>query len=252
MTDQLELLLELVAQEDGEETRGWGLGAEALNLAALLERPGWYEERGDTGGRRLGEDSQEEGEAQTAGPERMSATGAENGKDWGWIRGGRMGDLPPGDSGMPGRVLQSDFLTGNGSAMGMNPGDGPEGQKGPRAVTYTGENIVQSGRRGPLRLEMAETTETGTRVEDGSIQFRRRELPQLEMAGVAETGSVWNAVGLYQSVVKTERAVRTARSRQNVTIDRQMTAGAPSLPVDELDRAVRRDSRRYDGAMELY
>ena len=36
------------------------------------------------------------------------------------------------------------------------------------------------------------------------------------------------------------------------TTDRQMSAGAPSLTVDELDRAVRRDSRRYDGGMSIY
>ena len=51
---------------------------------------------------------------------------------------------------------------------------------------------------------------------------------------------------------RTERAVRSAQGRRESTTHRQMTAGAPSLTVDELDRAVRRDSRRYDGAMELY
>lgn len=252
MTDQLELLLELVTQEDGEETRSWDLGNGAWNLAAWLDRANWYEEREGAGEREPEEDSPGGGDLQIAGPERMSAAEAGTGTDWGERQGGRMGDLLPWDGGVSGRALRRDFLAGNGSAAGMNPGDGPEGQEGPRAVAYTGEDAVQPGRRGQFRLEMAGTTETGTRVEDGSIQFRRRELPQLEMAGVAETGSVWNAVGLYQSVVKTERAVRTARARQSVTIDRQMTAGAPSLPVDELDRAVRRDSRRYDGAMELY
>ena len=34
--------------------------------------------------------------------------------------------------------------------------------------------------------------------------------------------------------------------------EKAVTKPEGSLTVDELDRAVRRDSRRYDGAMELY
>lgn len=41
-----------------------------------------------------------------------------------------------------------------------------------------------------------------------------------------------------------ERASRTVLERE--------TGGAPGLTVEELDRAVRRDSRRYDGGMSIF
>lgn len=41
-----------------------------------------------------------------------------------------------------------------------------------------------------------------------------------------------------------ERAPRTVLERE--------TGGAPGLTVEELDRAVRRDSRRYDGGMSIF
>ncbi len=89
-------------------------------------------------------------------------------------------------------------------------------------------------------------------VENMDVRTNWGELPQLGMAGVAETERVWNTIGLYRSVAKTQQAIRASRQSRAATTDRQMSAGAPSLTVDELDRAVRRDSRRYDGAMQLY
>jgi hypothetical protein len=62
-----------------------------------------------------------------------------------------------------------------------------------------------------------------------------------------------SAAELYRQVVRAGYlASETARQPGRDTVTQQVTVGAPSLTADELDRAVRRDSRRYDGAMELY
>ena len=69
-------------------------------------------------------------------------------------------------------------------------------------------------------------------------------------AGLEQTG----LKGLYRQTVQglrpaapalpPEQAGRTARAQE--------PGSAASLAVDELDRAVRRDSRRYDGGMSIY
>ena len=69
-------------------------------------------------------------------------------------------------------------------------------------------------------------------------------------SGTAQTG----LEGLYRQTVRglrpaapalpPEQAGRTARAQE--------PGSAASLAVDELDRAVRRDSRRYDGGMSIY
>ena len=261
MTDQLELLLELVTQEEEEETLSWELGPADLGLAAG---------RGQTGGGAEGERSQDseiedgrlEGEGpQTAWLERMSAGDAEPGTDQGETQGGRE-DLPPWDGGRSRRSLGTERENADGLTERLRRGEGPASGSGVDWLALQAGGQVRRDSGPDLGLRRRWTTadrdrsEMGEKDRDSGLGGAARsgwgELPRLEMAGVAETGSVWNALGLYQSVVKTERAVRTASVARGTTTDRQMTAGAPSLTVDELDRAVRRDSRRYDGAMELY
>lgn len=82
--------------------------------------------------------------------------------------------------------------------------------------------------------------------------------PALESAGrsgSAQTGLEQAGLkGLYRQTVRglrpaapalpPEQAGRTARAQE--------PGSAASLAVDELDRAVRRDSRRYDGGMSIF
>ena len=74
-------------------------------------------------------------------------------------------------------------------------------------------------------------------------------------SGPAQTGPAQAGLeGLYRQTVRglrpaapalpPEQAGRTARAQE--------PGSAASLAVDELDRAVRRDSRRYDGGMSIY
>lgn len=92
----------------------------------------------------------------------------------------------------------------------------------------------------------AETAREGAAAERNSLQgwgsARERVLPGLESGGL----------GLYRRLVRMGRAVETARPHTRTAAAEHRSVGSPSLTVDALDRAVRRDSRRYDGAMELY
>ena len=131
MTDQLELLLELVTQEE-EETLSWELGPADLGLAAG---------RGQTGGGAEGERSQDseiedgrlEGEGpQTAWLERMSAGDAEPGTDQGETQGGRE-DLPPWDGGRSGRSLGTERENADGLTERLRRGEGPASGSGVRS-----------------------------------------------------------------------------------------------------------------------
>lgn len=57
---------------------------------------------------------------------------------------------------------------------------------------------------------------------------------------------------VYRRLLRLGRAESAARTAGESGGTRRQEVDAPSLTVDELDRAVRRDSRRYDGGMELY
>lgn len=58
--------------------------------------------------------------------------------------------------------------------------------------------------------------------------------------------------GLYRRLARAGRRARAVRAPEGSAAAERQSVGSPSLTVDELDRAVRRDSRRYDGGMELY
>ena len=81
------------------------------------------------------------------------------------------------------------------------------------------------------------------------------ELEGMGRSGLAQAGLEQAGLkGLYRQTVQglrpaapalpPEQAGRTARAQE--------PGSAASLAVDELDRAVRRDSRRYDGGMSIY
>ena len=60
--------------------------------------------------------------------------------------------------------------------------------------------------------------------------------------------------GLYRQAVQGLRPAAPALPPEQAerTAGAQEPGSAASLAVDELDRAVRRDSRRYDGGMSIY
>ena len=76
----------------------------------------------------------------------------------------------------------------------------------------------------------------------------------MELAGVrAADSGAWGTLELYRGAARGIRSAQTsAAPAAGAAVTERMTAGTGSLTVDELDRAVRRDSRRYDGGMELY
>lgn len=77
------------------------------------------------------------------------------------------------------------------------------------------------------------------------------EAERLGLAGRV-SGQGRGGLEMYRRLVRMGRAGETARPHSQTAASQRQTVGAPSLTVDVLDRAVRRDSRRYDGAMELY
>lgn len=98
--------------------------------------------------------------------------------------------------------------------------------------------------RGAPETEAAQTLVRAAR-EDGAADAGTAGQPESEAPGLA---------GLYRRASEAarpaapalppERAGRTALERE--------PGSAASLAVDELDRAVRRDSRRYDGGMDIF
>ncbi len=246
MTDQLERLLELVEQESEDESPEW----EQENLLPTFWQ-GWGggREQQDRAGGQAPEKDRLTGEKTIMGLERMSAPDEESGT--GWERNqGRRGQAEPWDREKPGRSLWAAGETDK-IPLESRERSGWEG-----GVQEWGSHWQRPFWREAIPIEQPsgphEQETNWEHVENMDVRTNWGELPQLGMAGVAETERVWNTIGLYRSVAKTQQAIRASRQSRAATTDRQMSAGAPSLTVDELDRAVRRDSRRYDGAMQLY
>jgi hypothetical protein len=120
-----------------------------------------------------------------------------------------------------------------------------------RAVNWSGEDAgaaSQAERResgadaGGLSSgkEDAGAAETAESLAGELDELTRRELGQ-------------SAQALYRQVVRAGTLTGATGGQPGRTVvTERVTTGAPSLTADELDRAVRRDSRRYDGGMELY
>lgn len=119
-------------------------------------------------------------------------------------------------------------------------------------------DLIRRGKGGETGWSLAalpdEPAEEGApdQAEDAARRYGQTEVEELPVAWQRGSGALSTEI-LYQ------QAARGTRSLPTVVYDRKpegmaerMTAGTNSLTVDELDRAVRRDSRRYDGGMELY
>lgn len=115
------------------------------------------------------------------------------------------------------------------------------------------------------------TAEAGLETERPEW-IRRAEGPAREMGGRLEAGAETAGTGLPGPARKPDRggcaalmelyrgaaegarapAPALAPERASRTVVEREAGGAPGLTVEELDRAVRRDSRRYDGGMSIF
>ena len=95
----------------------------------------------------------------------------------------------------------------------------------------------------------------GDFVWSGLEQTARGGTTGPELKGSAQTGLEQAGLkGLYRQTVRGLRPAAPALLPEQAgrTVLTQEPGSAASLAVDELDRAVRRDSRRYDGGMSIY
>lgn len=108
-----------------------------------------------------------------------------------------------------------------------------DGEREPVSPAERAEDLELSG------LEWVVRTGTAEGVADG---LRRMTAAQAGLEGLYR--QTVEAARPAAPALPPERAGRTARAQE--------PGSAASLAVDELDRAVRRDSRRYDGGMSIF
>ena len=141
------------------------------------------------------------------------------------------------------------------------PAAGELWKDGPVWTVRGGSPEIDEAQRMATAEQAAQTEEILLPVRDGDFVLAGSEgaaqgsvlglaLERLGRSGAGQAG----LEGLYCQTVRglrpaapalpPEQAGRTARERE--------PGSAASLAVDELDRAVRRDSRRYDGGMSIY
>lgn len=114
---------------------------------------------------------------------------------------------------------------------------------------------ARSGRAGGMELAHS-VAEPGGPV-DGLEQAVRMQAAGTALDGVrqASASAAGSGLeGLYRQAVEAARpaAPALAPERAGRTVRVQEPGSAASLAVDELDRAVRRDSRRYDGGLSIF
>lgn len=99
-----------------------------------------------------------------------------------------------------------------------------------------------------------ETVET-SRMTAGAERTVRTETEVSPLAGTRRAHQVQAGLeGLYRQTVQAARPAAPALPPEPAgrSVRAQEPGSAASLAVDELDRAVRRDSRRYDGGMSIF
>ena len=228
LVDRLEELLALMEDEDDEDEWEDALELRAAAVPAVPAAESGAEEAAESG-------------AEGAAPALEENEG------------------PPAEAGEP------DWILDMGSPLPESQEEVP-GADG--AVDGTAENeSAGDGAAEFLRDELA----AAVMGPGGSVVLRRPGAGDMELAeavglpgwaGAAEMGAVLNAgkpgdeglEGLYKQAVQAGRPA--APSLPVEQAGRSMRAEEPgrtaALTVDELDRAVRRDSRRYDGGMTIY
>lgn len=110
---------------------------------------------------------------------------------------------------------------------------------------------LRRGTDGRAEWSMAETPEGAAGISEEQKMLRRYRQADEAARSAARNGQMdaRGAEDLYRQAARGTRALLPAAYPQQ---PERVTTGTSSLTVDELDRAVRRDSRRYDGGMELY
>ncbi len=142
--------------------------------------------------------------------------------------------------------------------------DGPEGlpgetdwaqvrADGPEGAVWSEELDPETGRtvwtlaRAGLGRETDGAWNAGAEADGAAGPGRR---PEAGTAGSALAG----LAALYRGAAAEGRAPAPAAVPEGGrrTVLERTAEGAPGLTVEELDRAVRRDSRRYDGGMSIF
>lgn len=269
MTDWLEWLLDEIRDEDeAEETLRLEVPEEAGNAPRGLVR-------GQAGAERLDAEKTDAPAADGPGPDGRRSEGAADaaeraGAAWleavpvspGW------GGAGTGEAGTKGKRLDAGE-TGVGKTdadetgvneTGVNETDAARTDDEDEETEAADGGLRLPRRRGTARRLADGETESGRAVgretEDGTLPEAvrkpqaRRTAADVLADSVSGTGDGGAAV--YRRLLRLGRAETAARAGAERGGVYRQGVDAPSLTVDELDRAVRRDSRRYDGGMELY
>lgn len=231
MIDRLEELLALLEEEDDEDERedALGLRAEAAVPAAPASEIE-TEKAAEGGGKRAAGSPMED-----VGP--LAETGTLS-----WMPDGRMHSAPAEG---PGEVPGADGMAGGAAESGTVK----------RAVEFWWDELAAPvmGQNGAIMLKRPGAGE----VEIAELAGTSRQMNASEELG-AVMGSMTAAEkgleGLYRQTVQAGHPVTQGLPVEQA--GRTVRAGEPgrtaALTVDEMDRAVRRDSRRYDGGMMIF
>lgn len=218
MTDRLEELLEQAETEDGA-----GAGLELFARSLLWERP----------------EGAFPGDRQQVVPAQTTGQGEE-------LTGERIGGaVSPMGQVLPGRTLPE---TAAGKAIWLAGAGEAAWQRAARRQSADdaagAENAPAADGGGSL---------------DRAAPVSGGEAWAVQTDGVVQADILWQrewrqtaAEGLYQRLVRAGWERSGSQRAERTVVVEQQSVGTPSLTVDQLDRAVRRDSRRYDGGMELY
>ena len=123
-----------------------------------------------------------------------------------------------------------------------------------RALGSSGSVLPEMGRRAGTERAAGAGRLDGTALEaEGWVQAGpegARAFAELDKAARAEadSGVEW----LYRQAVRAEWQTAPAAGAVSAMRLSEPESGPAALTVEELDRAVRRDSRRYDGEMSIY
>ena len=264
MIDRIEELLGLLAaEEDDEEQQEDVLALTAKEEAVPASPRGDGGETGEVGtGDRSG--------GRTAGDivsERPGLIAGEIAQEWPMPVAGETGDGGAQDR-SGGRTAGEIVLERPGLIAGETEtaeesaqAAGELWKDGPVWTVRSGPPEIDGVRRAATAGRTAQTEETFQPPRDGEtilsgLQWAVQGVtPGPAPEGAGRSGPEQGGLeGLYRQTVRglrpavpampPEQAGRTARAQE--------PGSAASLAVDELDRAVRRDSRRYDGGMSIY
>ena len=166
----------------------------------------------------------------------LRPSGAEDEAEPAEAPGGDGPDWTDGPEGLPGETDWAQVRA-----------DGPEGAVLSEELDpETGRTVWTLARAG-LGRETDGAWDAGTEADGAAGPGRR---PEAGTAGSALAG----LAELYRGAASEGRAPAPAAVPEGGrrTVLERTAEGAPGLTVEELDRAVRRDSRRYDGGMSIF